>query len=147
MQREARSLNPEANTMSTITDEKFTLALQRAEKIGERHGKNGAEWVAQDTWGGRVSSARGKEAARAFLRGYEYGDPEILDSYASPNLSGEYADGYTPDELLRDCFESRQDIADLEPEEADEICRAYEIASDETFWNTLSASALGALED
>jgi hypothetical protein len=133
--------------MNTITDEKFNLALQRAEKIGKRHGKNGAGWVSQDTWGGRTSSKRGKEAAREFLRGYEDGDPEILDSYASPNLSGEYADSYSPDELLRDCFEIRQDIADLEPEEADEICRAYEIAADETFWNTLAASALGALED
>jgi hypothetical protein len=133
--------------MKTLTDEKYNLALQRAEKIGKRHGKNGAGWVSQDTWGGRASSRGGKDAAREFLRGYDEGDPEITDAYAAPNLSGEYADGYTPRELLADCFESRHDIADLEPEEEDDICRAYENAASEVFWDDLVASAQGALEE
>jgi hypothetical protein len=113
--------------------------IKEAEKLGKAHGENAAQWVAQDSWGGRVASSRqSEENARAFLKGIEEGDPMIMDSYTSPNLSGEWADSMTPRNLIEEVTEGE---ISLEPEEESAICDAYEQAASDGFWQELETSA------
>jgi hypothetical protein len=126
------------------TEAYIEKAIKEAEKLGKEHGENAAQWVAQDSWGGRVASSRqSEENARAFLKGIEEGDPIIMDSYVSPNLSGEWADSMTEADLLKAAFDGFDaDIIDtLEPEEIDEIANAYEQAASDGFWQELETSA------
>jgi hypothetical protein len=114
-------------------------AIKEAESLGKYHGENAAQWVAQDSWGGRVASSRqSEENARAFLKGIEEGDPMIMDSYTSPNLSGEWADSMTPRSLIE---EVTQGEIMLTEEEADAVCQAYETESANGFWQELETSA------
>jgi len=49
-------------------------------EYGARRGKGAAEWAAMELWGGRVGSARkAADTARAFLKGYDDGDPAVYD--------------------------------------------------------------------
>jgi hypothetical protein len=111
-----------------VTDN-YDTAKSRAEEIGAEHGRNAAAWFEQETIGGRVSgTAEALDTARRILRGIADGDPEILDALPGPDLSGQWADGYLPRDLARDCG--------LEDEESDpegdeilaELCDAYEDA-------------------
>jgi hypothetical protein len=128
--------------MTTTTH--IDKAVKEAESLGKYHGENAAQWAAQDSWGGRVASIRqSEENARAFLKGIEEGDPMIMDSYASPNLSGEWADSMTEADLLKAVFDGfDSDIIDtLEPEEIDDIANAYIQAASDGFWQELETSA------
>lgn len=114
-------------------------AIKEAESLGKSHGENAAQWIAQDSWGGRVASSRqSEENARAFLKGIEEGDPMIMDSYASPNLSGEWADSMTPRSLIEEVTKGE---IPLEPEDESSICDAYEQAASDGFWQELETSA------
>lgn len=123
-------------------------AIKAAAELGKRHGESAAGWIIQDSWGGRVTRGE-KEAASAFLKGFENGDPAIMDGFNPPNLSGEYAGDMTIEGLLAhsvDGYDS--DAVDiLEPEESDEICAAYEDSASEAFWNTLQQSAESVLSE
>lgn len=58
-----------------MTLEQNTLlenAIKAAAKLGKRHGEGSAHWYIQDSWGGRVTRGE-KEAASAFLKGFEEG--------------------------------------------------------------------------
>lgn len=119
-------------------------AVKEAENLGKRHGENAAQWVIQDSWGGRVASIKqSEENARAFLKGIEEGDPMIMDSYSPPNLSGEWADSMTESALLKAVFDGFDaDIIDtLEPEEIDDIAQSYIRAASDGFWQELETSA------
>jgi hypothetical protein len=114
-------------------------AIKEAEILGKSHGENAAQWVAQDSWGGRVASSRqSEENARAFLKGIEEGDPMIMDSYVSPNLSGEWADSMTPRSLIEEVTEGEIMLTE---EEADAVCQAYETEAANGFWQELETSA------
>jgi len=78
-------------------------ARRRAAEIGREHGDNAASWWEQDAVGGRVAAVPAHDTARRVLRGLEDGDPAILEALPAPDLSGEWADGYTPDQLAEEC--------------------------------------------
>jgi len=131
-----------------MTLEQTTLiedAIKAAAKLGKRHGENAAGWIIQDSWGGRVTRGE-KEAASAFLKGFEDGDPMVLDGFNPPNLSGEYADDMTPQRLMDHCFRFEDDYAECADYE-DYICLSYEDAASEAFWSTLQQSAESVLSE
>ncbi len=69
-----------------------TAQLDAAEAIGAEHGAAAASWVTVNT----------EQRAVQILVGIDDGDPEILDSLPAPDLSGQWADGYSPRDLFED---------------------------------------------
>jgi beta-glucanase (GH16 family) len=86
--------------------------IARIEEAGRDHGKSAASWY----FDGNTAD----ETYTRVLRGLEDGDPEILDTFPSSPLSGEWADGPTPQTLQHD-FE-------LNDDDVDEACDLYEAA-------------------
>jgi hypothetical protein len=66
-----------------------------------RTGSDAARWWAQDTVGGRASGDTTTHA-RAVLAGTDDGDPAVLDSLPTCELSGQLADTPTGAELYAD---------------------------------------------
>lgn len=67
-------------------------------------------------------------------------DPEVMDRYQGPNLSGEWADDPTPTSLARDI--------ELDPEDSDAVdaaCDVWQSAADEAYYNALEGCALRVL--
>lgn len=130
-----------ANLLAASIQDEIRQAKDQAADMGERAGKNAAEWVAQDTWGGRATRGE-KEAAREFLRAFD--DCEL--DLTPPNLSGEWADSETPASLMcavfGDNWEETPEFVDAQ----DEICAAWEIAAQDAFYSTLCHSAQSILE-
>lgn len=94
--RLAESLFSEAcDALSTAVDE----ARDTAEDAGTLQGTEAARWWAQDNIGGRVTGDV-VPVARAVFDGIENGDPVVLDSLPSADLSGQWADGVTVSDLL-----------------------------------------------
>jgi hypothetical protein len=130
--------------MTTETTNAIETAIKQAEQLGKRHGQAVAEMIAQYAWGGRNSSAKDSEqAARDFLRMSEDGDPALWNAYEAPNLSGQYAGDMTPRELIAEVYDGDEM---LEPEDGDDICRAYEDGSRDGFWGRLEESAAAVLD-
>lgn len=102
--------------------------LVTARNMGKEVGANFAHWVAQDTFGGRVTRNH-KEAARAVLESIESCDYIHMD-VRLPNLSGEYADEMTPTKLLEDVLwhtdAERGEHTDEVEEALDDICTEWE---------------------
>lgn len=73
----------------------YLAALSYAKDLGERHGRNAASWI-------DIPDAA---TARAILAGLEDGDPAILDTLPSPDLSGEWAGTLTGPELVWDAWD------------------------------------------
>ena len=86
--------------------------LERAEEEGYDQGKAAGSWL--------LDGNSKEEAARRLLQGIEDGDPEIIDTLPSSPLSGEYADGLLPRDVL-----GRFDL-DEQHDAADEILSAFE---------------------
>lgn len=76
-------------------------AIAAATALGTDHGQDAAAWWAQEIIGGR-SSGDTASAARRILAGLADGDPEIMDTLPSADLSGEMADGMTVARILDD---------------------------------------------
>jgi hypothetical protein len=85
---------------------------QVAEAIGREHGANAASWY--------FDGDTGESTYRAVLLGIEEGDPEVLDTFPSSPLSGEWADSYSLADLASDT-ETPQDS-----DAFDDVCRSYE---------------------
>lgn len=133
-------LNEEMHAES-IRDE-IRQAKDQAAEMGERAGKDAAEWVAQDTWGG--SATRGeKEAASEFLRAFDDGDLDLIAN--PPNLSGEWADSETPASLMCAVFGDNWEETPEFVEAQDEVCAAWEIAAQDAFYTSLFYSAQSVL--
>ncbi len=86
--------------------------VERAEQEGYDHGVAAGSWL--------FDGNRSEDAARRLLKGIEDGDPEILDQLPESPLSGEYADGLLPRDVL-----SWYDL-DAEHDAADDVLRAFE---------------------
>lgn len=98
----------------------------RAAAIGRTNGTA----AAQSAFDGNTSG----ETYRRVLKGIEDGDPEILDAYHTPDLSGDYTE--------RDLIADRG----LDPVEApiadvSAACDAYLDAADEAFWSEIERIA------
>jgi hypothetical protein len=131
--------------MATTIHQTIETATRRAETLGTLAGRNAAEWVAQDAFGGR-HTGDSEAAAREFLRMAEDGDPVLYDRYQAPNLSGEWADSMTPGRLMDHCFATEDGFAECADSE-DEICLAYEDAASNGFWGRLEECAALVLDN
>src|ERR1019366_10814787 len=101
--------------------------IDQASKIGAEHGRNAASWV----FDGNTSD----ETYRRVLAGIGDGDPRIMDSYRTPDLSGEYAGDYTDSDLAADLGISQGS------DEMDDAATAYNDAASEGFWSEVERVA------
>lgn len=92
----------------------FDEAMLRAAKIGAEHGRAAASWI--------FDGNTDRHTYEVFRRGIEECDSEILDRLPAPDLSGEWADGYTPGELITECGLS---YVDLDDDEEEDLIDAY----------------------
>jgi len=121
-----------------LTDAQWKAALAKAKGLGHKDGANAAEWVIQDSWGGRVSRpGQADQAARAFLKMWDEGDTGTLDYPRPPDLSGEMADTLSPAKLYF-ILGLGKDFSDTDDME---LAQAYEEGSNESFFDTLVMSA------
>lgn len=119
-----------------------------ARNLGKEAGANCAEWVAQDTFGGRCTRDH-KAKARAVLESIESCDHSHMD-VRLPNLSGEYADEMTPAKLLEDVLwytdAERGEHTDEVEEALDDICNEWEQGVGEGYEWQLAQLAKSAME-
>lgn len=113
---------------------------RHAYDIGRRHGRNAADWAIQDLWGGRATRGE-KENAQRILKGIEEGDPEVMDAFKLPDLSGEWADGMTPQSLYEAIG-----VSEEEADGDDSYSEQYEQGVSDGFWGRLESSAKSFLE-
>jgi hypothetical protein len=107
-------------------------AIETAEGIGTDKGRAAGTWAL----GNNVDRA----AAAAVLKGIQEGDPMVMDAYAAPNLTGEWADEYGPADLA-------EDIGHAEGTPIfDAAATAYEDAAQTAFWLQLETDAANAAE-
>lgn len=97
-----------------MTSDQYEAAIEAARARGAEDGKAAGSWV--------VDGNTSEEALRRLLEGLDEGDPEVLDSLPAGPLSGEFADGLLPRDLLASLEVEEDDEA------ADDILRAYEDA-------------------
>jgi len=105
--------------------------LRKARRDGREAGKNAASWC----FDGNTTDA----TYRAFLKGWEDGDPMILDRFSPPNLSGEWADAPTPRSLAEDY--DLTETNDPDGFRLDEACSMWEEHADAAFWGELERVA------
>lgn len=111
--------------------DKYDAAIRYARELGATHGRNAASWVEID-----------ESNAATILAGITDGDPEVMDTLPSPDLSGQWADSLTGPELVHDAFEGSG--AEDDPSVTnwfrvptahvdwfDDVCSAYEDAFSE----------------
>lgn len=115
----------------SITDQQAERAISYARDLGTEHGKAAASWY----FDGNTPA----ETYPRILKGIEDGDPETLDTFPHPDLSGQWADSLTGPDLVRDAIADATGIYD---DSADawtddpfsilfsDICDAYELAFD-----------------
>lgn len=110
--------------------------IKTARELGEEAGRNAASWV--------LDGNAPVEHYRRLVRMMDEGDPALDDHLpAAPSLSGEWADGATPDTLYREVTgeEPRDDCEVLQ----DAICLAWQDASSEAFALECERLVRGAL--
>lgn len=92
----------------------------RASELGAEVGRNAASWF----FDGNTSD----DAYRRVLAGITEGDPKVLDSLPTPNLSGEWADDPTPNSLREYLGVSENDWhSDDDPIDlCEQCCAAWE---------------------
>jgi hypothetical protein len=105
-----------------------TNTTEQAASIGREHGTNAASWV----FDGNTPD----HAYRDVLQGIEDCDPEVLDAYRVPDLSGEFADDYSEQDLVRDL-----DLSEGDDEIVSEAANAYLDAASESFWSEVERIA------
>lgn len=94
---------------------------------GHEAGKNAASWV----FDGNTT----RETYEHVLKGIEDVDPMVMDMYRVPDLSGEWADGMTPDALINELG------IDPYSDDADTACDEWEQAVWDGFWEEVERVA------
>lgn len=123
-------------------------ATDRAYDIGYEVGSNHAQWVQQDTFGGRVSHKEAIRNARALDKAIEDGDPVLWEGM--PNLSGEWAGSTTPTSLcsdLKEEFETSEEQDDEIDQAQDDISEAWETGVMDGYIVTLEGLIRSCLSD
>lgn len=92
-------------------------AERAAYTLGQDHGETAAGWLVDG------NTDRPEQVLAALVRGIDDGDPEILHLLPHADLSGQWADGLTPDRLA--------ESLGLDPETLDgwdlsAVCDAFE---------------------
>jgi hypothetical protein len=120
--------NADGNPYAQYTPE------HRVWSVAQEHGRAAANWV----FDGNTTMA----TYRRFLKGIREGDPEVLDSVRTPSLSGEFADEYTEELLLRDVGWVPHDGTDLR----DELAEQYSTEVSAAFWHEVERLARDQVE-
>ena len=111
--------------------------VYEAGQIGAEAGRDAASWV----FDGNTND----ETYAWVLRGIEEGDPAVLDAYREPDLSGEWADSYSEEDLANDLgLTDDTGIAGLSEQEQavmDEAATAWADSAREAFWHALESTA------
>lgn len=110
--------------MRTLT---LDMVLADAERRGAEDGKAAGSWV--------IDGNTSTETALYLLRGIEDGDPQVLDALPCSPLSGEFADGLLPRDVL-EWYEVDEDHL-----AADDILTAYEQGFDRGAMDEVQTSA------
>jgi hypothetical protein len=109
-----------------------TNTYDDAEKRGYEDGKAAGSWVVD----GNTTS----ETAAKIVQGLMDGDPEIMDLIPSAPLSGEWADGLLPRDVL-DWYGLTEDA-----DEADDVLTAYELGYSAGAVHEVERSARAAID-
>lgn len=125
--------------------EDFKTMLAAARAYGERVGRNAAGWLIHDLWGGRRSRPA---AALRMARAVVDDSAECAERYGwqVPDLSGEWADGPTSDDVASECgLELAEDADDAARDEyhetLNELCSAWEDSVADALFGALEESA------
>jgi len=107
-----------AETTEKVSFQSLSAAAVR---LGEEHGQAAAEWY----WD---STTPDIYDYRKVLKGIDGGDPEVMDTLPRADLSGEMADGMTPNKLYEMIGVPEQFFHHELHTSLEEICDAYEQA-------------------
>jgi len=107
-------------------DDHAQSAVLAADQHGYDHGLAAGSWV--------IDGNTTTETARRIVRGYDDGDPEIMDMQPAP-LSGEWADSPLPRDVLSAVGLEQDDDA------ADDALSAYEDGYGRGYWQQVLAAA------
>jgi hypothetical protein len=110
----------------------YAQRLREATALGHEMGLNAAAWATQGI---------GTDGARRIVKGLDDGDPEIMDQFREPNLSGEFADDYTSADLARDLGLREAGQCMTDDAEMDDYANAWCEAASATFWSELERIA------
>lgn len=121
----------------TMTNERIEELITEAKRSGADHALAMASFTEMD-----------EATAQSVLDDV---DPEVMDGFAWPNLSGEYADGPTPDSLYDDLGLTDDERDEIREQMLfDPICGAWEDEASEVFDQALQGVALrwlGRIDD
>jgi hypothetical protein len=114
------------NCEQYLSDSDYDRALSAATDIGVQEGTAAASWF----FDGNTPD----DTYRTVLAGIDNGDPAVLDTLPSADLSGQWADGRTPDTLRADVATALGIPADtlLSGDAMTGIMDAYETAFNDT---------------
>ena len=119
--------------MTTSESTPAERAIDYARTLGTEHGTNAAEWYLQDV----LRSTRSAVEIKRITDGINDGDPEIMDSLPTADLSGQWADTLTGPALVEQAVVNADDWTMTrddwraywaDREISTEICDAYEYA-------------------
>lgn len=105
--------------------------IREAETLGADAGRAAASWFEMPT----------ARAAQKVLTGIEDGDPEILDSLPFCDLSGQWADGLTTQDIIRDAMNAADADGDLPEGAEDEVVDAFVFAFDSAVRDAVESAA------
>jgi hypothetical protein len=108
----------------------YDALQQAADKLGRERGHAAGTWV--------IDGNTSEDIARAIVKGYEDGEPEVMDMQPAP-LSGEWADDPTVKTVLRDIADEAGDEIDADSES--DLLDIFEMAYSDGYWNEIIRSA------
>ncbi len=130
--------------------------LEKAKDAGHRAGADSAEWIAQESFGGRTRDRDLVPNAKKFLAMHEEGDSALYDGLPCSPLSGEYAGDLLPKDLICDALELNDssydalhdfaqaiDMEDSLESLKEQICSSYEEAHSDAMMSRLVEIAQG----
>lgn len=136
--------------------DRWDSALERAKDAGHRAGEDSAEWISQDSFGGRTKDKAIVPNAKRFLAMHEEGDPAIYDGLPGSPLSGEYAGDITAKDAVCDALDLNDDSLDALEDFAqaidmadsldalkEQICSSYEDSYSDALMSRLVEIAQG----
>lgn len=97
-----------------MDDIKREEMMKRAHDIGAEHGKAAASWV--------FSGNTDPSEYVKMLTMIEDGDPEMWDALPQPDLSGEWADGFSSWDLMKEVG-----LKELGDDDDYDVCEEYEM--------------------
>lgn len=121
------------------TDEEYDALKLEAANMGQNAGRSAGTWY--------FGTGASREQARAVAQGIIDGDPEILDTFPTAPLSGEWADDPTPTSVLAAIYDSCGIEQTNSGEHDDVILGEWEAAYVQAAEQQIEREALAMLAD